>query len=823
MAARFKKRLLTHVAHKNYEPAPLEHVMAELRIPEEDKGEFEAEVDELVEEGKIDRGKSGLLELPDFPEEVEGRFSLNPRGFGFVRLDYATRHGDLFVPPDCTLDAVTGDRVRAVVHESKRKRPDQSPYFGEVVEVIERRKTHFAGELRRQDGEWLVYPDGSVLTDPVVVQDAESKNAREGDKVIVDILSFPEGNMLAAGVITKVLGEAGAPDVETQSVIENYELPGEFPEECIDQARELTRRYDQEMHAAITEGQGFDADLRRDMRDAFIVTIDPPDAKDYDDAISIERLSDKKGGGKGWRLGIHIADVSHFVEPGTPLDEEARDRANSVYLPRMVIPMLPEVLSNGICSLQEGVPRYCKSVFIDYDERGRVKATGFSATVINSAKRMTYLEAQALIDGNEEEAAKHAKTDTPYTDELKRALRDMNTLSRAIRKRRKDNGMIHLDLPEVELVFDEEGRVIDAVPEDDAFTHTIIEMFMVEANEAVARLFEELNVPNMRRIHPEPVPGNMEGLSDFVRVAGYSVPKNPTREELQGLLDATAGKPAAPAVHMAVLRTLTRAEYSPALVGHFALASEGYSHFTSPIRRYPDLLTHRLLTEYLRLTKNNANRPTTEEEEKQLGKKLRECDMFLEEQELTEIGNHCNLREGNAEAAERDLRKFLVLQLLEEHIGDSFPGVITGVKPSGIFVQLDKYLIEGMVKKQDLPGPPTTKAKGMPRQPLWKLDKKTGALVDVHSGRSFNMGDRLEVTITKVDLAKREMDLVVTDPEARDLGKDKKLAGALRFGDAVEYDKPQKTGAQRRAQRSRSRDRRKSEHRDEKKGKGKRQ
>src|SRR5690606_18367537 len=307
-------------------------------------------------------------------------------------------------------------------------------------------------------------------------------------------------------------------------------------------------------------------------------------------------------------------------------------------------------------------------------------------SVIKSVKRMTYLEAQALIDGNAEEARKHAKTETAYTDQLKSTLKEMDRLARVIRERRRKQGMISLDLPDVELVYDENGHVIDAQPEDDAFSHTLIGMFMVEANEAIARLFESMDVPIMRRIHPEPTPGKYEEMGQTAMVAGYRIPKNPTREELQSLLEATRGKPAARVVHMAVLRTLTKAVYSPALIGHFALASDAYSHFTSPIRRYADLLTHRALEVYLGLTDNGQNPPKSEQDKRRLGQKLREHDEVLGEHDLSIIGHHITSTEENASDAERELRQFLVLQLLEKHIGEVFGGVITGLNARGVFV-----------------------------------------------------------------------------------------------------------------------------------------
>jgi ribonuclease R len=840
MALRYTKRLLAHMTHASYEPSDINRLAADLGVPEDERESFAQAVQELAGAGQVVLGGQGLVTLPPIGSELVGSFKRNPKGFGFIIPQQANEHGDLFVPAPETLDAMTGDTVRAeVLHRPRRGgKPGQSPYVGRIVEVIERRQGSFTGELTKSGGQWIVHPDGKAVTEPVVVKDAESKNAREGDKVVFEITQYAEGDWLAEGVIVRVLGASGEPDVETAAVIEAFGLPGEFPDACSVEARQLAIDFDERMRDHTSGDDPFDPDERLDMRDQYVLTIDPPDAKDYDDALSIERLDEVAGGGPGWRLGVHIADVSNFVTPGTVLDDEAKDRCNSVYLPRLVIPMLPEVLSNGICSLQEGVPRFCKSVFIDYDDQGNVRGRGYSATIIESNKRLTYLEAQALIEGNEVEARTHARTEPAYTKEMAGALKHMNALSRVIRERRRKNGMIHLDLPDVELIFNDEGRVVDAEPEDDAYTHTLIEMFMVEANEAVARLFEELGVPVLRRIHPEPVPGAQEQLRDFVKVAGFRIPKSPTREELQALLDATSGSPAAPAVHFAVLRTLTRAEYSPALIGHYALASEAYAHFTSPIRRYPDLTVHRAFTKYLELTGNGNRAPRSEGEKKQLGKKLKETNACPDEPTLVQIGNKCNLREENATNAERELRQFLVLQLLGEHIGESFAGLVTGVSPAGVFVRLDKYLAEGLVKTSDLPVPRDPKKPHVYQRALWRLDRKTGALVEVNSGRSFNIGDRIDVTVTEVDLPRRQMELVVTEGESRAVGKAKKLSGGgtgpggdaaggglaagLRIGDAYEDLKP-RTGAQKRSQRSRSRDKRKSDYRADRKGKGKRQ
>ncbi len=815
MPYRFRRRLIEHLSHDGYIPAKLETLALDLRIPDGDRDAFAQEITRLTTEKAMELTPSGHLLLPSLAGSggmVDGTFRKNARGFGFVEPTNPYREGSIFVPAEDTADALSGDIVRVQILRDRR---DNNRFSGRIIEVVTRKRSSFSGELVKKGGQWLVYPDGRNLTEPIIVRDAESKNAREGLKVIVDITVFPEAGeqgttVLAEGVITKVLGEAGRPDVETAAVLAAFSLPGDFEPECFEQAREAAAEFDVQIERY--KVHGIEAlPLRTDLTGEFILTIDPPDAKDYDDAISIRKTE------SGWELAVHIADVSTFIPPKSPLDLEAKERSNSVYLPRLVIPMLPEVLSNGICSLQEGVHRFCKTAFIRYDREGKVLAEGVGSTLIKSAKRLTYLEAQALIDGDFEEARKHAKTPPKYTDELIGHLQEMNTLARAIQGRRQRQGMINLELPDVVLIYDEQGHVIDAEREDDAFTHTLIEMFMVEANEVLARLFEKLSVPLLRRTHPEPTPGESDGLRKAAMVAGFKIPKSPTRDELQALVNATRGTPAARAVHMAVLRTLTKAEYSPALIGHFALASEAYAHFTSPIRRYADLTVHRAMAEYLKHTDNGKSRPRDEHEAAKLGAKLRDSEMCPSESELSEIGKHATRQEANAEEAERSLRTFLVLQLLEQHIGEVFPGVVTGVSPRGLFVQLDKYLADGFVKKEDIPGDVT---RGN-LTPFWQIDQRTGALVDQRSGRSFNMGDAVKIRVVAVELARRQMECVIADAEGRAAGKAKLIGpivgGGIGGGKGAGFrdidTRGKMTGGARRSQKSKARDKGKGNHR----------
>ena len=751
MKKRYSQRVMEHVAHGRYQPRSIAELAHELGVPEDEYELFEQAVTELAEEQHIVLSDEEEVALPPPGSEIEGTFRGTRGGFGFIVPDSASEHGDLFVPPRDTGGALTGDHVRAAVsHQGGREPAGKSPYIARVTEILQRSESRYVGNLMRLSGYWGVQVDGRALHDPVVIRDPHAKSAKEGDKVVIELVSFPDGDQPAEGVITEVLGERGEPDVETRAVMRAYRLPESFPEEVKTAAREASRWLTPEHRPTD----------REDLTDRWLFTIDPPEARDFDDAITIEPVADDPHGAVE-ELGVHVADVANYVQPGDPVDEEAYNRGNSVYLPQHVIPMLPEVLSNGVCSLQEGVDRLAKSVFIRYDAKGRVVATRFARSVVRSAKRLTYLEAQALIDDDLREARRHAREEPHYPRALIDRLKRSAKLAKRIRRRRFRAGMIHLDLPEVELIFDDAGHVVDAQPEDDAFTHTLIEMCMVEANEAVARLFHGLDVPLMRRIHPEPPEQDVSELRHFARVAGFNVPAQPDRKQLQELLNAVQGKPAQHAVHMAVLKTLSKAEYAPLLVGHFALASEHYAHFTSPIRRYPDLLVHRALDACFDqgLPIDQFGFRPSKRARSQAADQLRGDDRCPDEAALGDMGRALSRTERNAEQAERDLRTYLVLDLLgEKHLGDDFHGTVAGVTNQGVFVQLNKYLVDGFVPVGELPG----------KADKWRLNRNTGALVAEGSGRSIQIGDRFVVRVAKVQPASRQLELAVV--EAPDSG-----------------------------------------------------
>ncbi len=708
MAEIYRERIVKLLRRADYTPLKLAQLAKALGVSSEDYPQFKLAFEQLRQAGHVVMGARNLISLPAMSGRIIGTYRGNPKGFGFVTPLEPNSHGDLFIPPDATGEAMTGDIVAARVVK-KGRRGGQMRYAGKVAEILERAQNKFVGTLLKQNIGWIVQPDGTGFLEPISVDDVGAKGARQKDKVVVEILSYPTDRYLARGVIIEVLGRAGRYDTEIRSIIRQYRLPDEFQDDCIGQSRRAADEFDPEDIAG-----------RDDITGKVIITIDPPDAKDFDDAISLEK--DSNG---NWVLGVHIADVSCFVPPNSPLDAEARIRGNSVYLPEKTIPMLPEILSNGICSLQPGQARYVKSVYLTYDRDGNVLSRRFANSVICSRQRLTYEQADKALRGR-------TKGIKPEVVEL---LKNMERLSRIIEKRRLKNGMIHLDLSETELVMDKSGRVVDAHPADASYPHTIIEMFMVEANEAVASLLDRHNVPLMRRIHPEPDSFSMQNLSKLVRALGYSLPRTPDRTSIQDLLAAVRGTDSALAVNLVVLRSFEKAQYAPLHIGHFALASKWYCHFTSPIRRYADLLVHRVLECYLQ---NKLGSAASNE--------------ILAEQELTEIGKHITFTEQRAEDAERELQTVLILQMLSDRIGDELDCVVTGLAGFGVFVQSLKFGIEGLIAMESL-GPDK-----------WKFSSKTQSIVGFDSGESVHLGRAIKARIVSVNVPARQLNLCPAKP-----------------------------------------------------------
>jgi ribonuclease R len=723
-----REKILAQMESHHYHPMKLRRLARFFDVAEEDYAEFRALVKRMISDGDIGVSIQGRLQLPP-PEEkprarphgrtVLGRFSQSQRGFGFVEpeaKDGPTAGEDVFIPPEENLGAVTNDRVVAEV-------AGKSPrgYYGRIVEIRERGQTHFVGTYYVAEAGPLVRPDGGILQQDFAVPDASSAGAKPKDKVVFEVVKYGLRGEPGEAVITEVLGERGAPGVDTLVVIRQFELADKFPPEVLAGARAAAER----MNDASLEG-------RRDLTRETVITIDPFDARDFDDAISLTEHDDGTV-----TLGVHIADVSHFVPEGSALDAEARERGTSVYLPTKVLPMLPEVLSNGVCSLQEGRTRLTKSALMRLDAEGEPVEVELANSFIKSAKRLTYEEASAALED---------KTGglPPKVAEL---LGKMNRLAKKLLARRRRQGYLELDLPEVDLEFDDNGRVVAVHPEDTSFSHRIIEMFMVEANEAVARELDKAGMPYIRRIHPEPDDEAAEDLMHFAHSVGYALHNPRSRHELQSLLNAVRGKPEAYGIHLAVLRSLKRAEYSVKKEAHFALGSGAYCHFTSPIRRYPDLTVHRAFDLAVRdggrKRKGGRHKPALAEAADPATKSL------------VEIAAHSSETERRAEAAERELTKIKLLEYLQTRVGDTFTGVITGVQQFGLFVESPELLIDGLVHISSL------------KDDTYRFDKRRWALIGSRTGRVLRVGSTLEVQIAAVNIRLRQLDLApVVTPRA---------------------------------------------------------
>jgi len=692
------KSHILHLLQKDSTARKHVHLEQELGVSGEMKTAFREAMDELCAEGRVIVGPGNLVRLPSLAGEITGIFRANPRGYGFIAPEQSEADGDLFIPAKATGNAMTGDRVVARI--ARRKSEDR--LTGEIVRVLARAHTTVVGTVRQERNGWLVQVDGGDFHRPVEVEGMTARAMRHGDKVAVEIRCYPTRSQPARGIIKKVLGRPGRFDTEISAIIQRHRLRDAFETPALVDAANAKAAFEPR-----------DTHGREDITGEMIVTIDPPDAKDFDDAISLTR--DEKGRRV---LGVHIADVSHFVPFGSALDRSARQRGNTVYLPGRTLPMLPEILSNGICSLQPDEPRYTKSVYLTYNKDGQVRAARFANTIIKSKVRLTYQQVDHLLQGKA----------GGLPAQVVALLREMETLARCIEARRRRAGMLQLQTFQNELVMDESGQVVGVQAEDTSYPHTIIEMFMVEANVAVATLLDRYCVPFMRRIHPEPDPNALRRFSQALRFLGITLSRRPQRRDLQKLLDRMRDTRTAFPVNLLLLRSLERASYSPASVGHYALAASKYCHFTSPIRRYADLMVHRALQGYLAGNLDRARRQYAYAE-------------------IAEIGEHITETEQEAEEAEHELKTILTLHLLNKLTGEEFDGLVVSLTTFGAAVHLPEYGVEGLIPREAL-GPDQ-----------WQLDEQSHCLIGRHSGAVLRLGQAIRVRITHVHPAAGQLDL----------------------------------------------------------------
>ncbi len=722
--ASLEERVLKHVYREGYQPVKPKVIAKKLGLTTtEEKRELKKAIRRLVKQGKLAYGASHLVRRGGEEQkkrEIVGVFRRTRKGDGLVIPKAIPGQGKLpaiFVPRRRTLDASTGDVVRVRV---LRESTEGDRLRGSVVEIVQRETHRFVGTYAERDGWGVVSVDGGVFAQPVPVGDPGAKNVAPGDKVVIELVRFPSHYQPGEGVIVEVLGPKGAPGVDTLTVMREYDLPEAFPEEVLEAGRRVAEAYREEVPAD-----------RRDLTDWTIITIDPVDARDFDDAISLERLPNGN-----WQLGVHIADVAHFVRPGSKLDHEARERATSVYLPDRVLPMLPETISNLVASLQPDRVRLARTVLMELAPEGTRLHVEVFRSAIRSCRRFSYEEVDAYLADRESWRKK-------LTPQVHRLLGQMHELAMVLRKRRLERGALELHLPEVKIDLDRDGRVVGAHTVEHTESHQIIEEFMLLANESVALTLSDQEIAFLRRIHEAPDPRKLKALTRFVRELGYECQSLESRFEIQRVLDAVRGKPEEAAVNLAVLRSMQKAIYSPEAVGHYALNMTHYCHFTSPIRRYPDLTVHRIFD----LLEAGGTPPRDPEP-------------------LYGLAEHCSEREQRAEDAERELIKIKLLTLLAGKIGERMPAVITGVEEFGLFVQGTDLPAEGLVHVTTL------------QDDYYHYDEEAHALVGYRKGNHFRLGDSVEVEIARVDVDRREVDFRLIGHLAR-AARDRKTADEL--------------------------------------------
>ncbi|MEC1586687.1 ribonuclease R [Bacillus spizizenii] len=702
----FMDKLLSFMKEEAYKPLTVQELEEMLNITEAE--EFKELVKALValeEKGLIVRTRSDRYGIPEKMNLIKGKISAHAKGFAFL-LPEDTSLSDVFIPPNELNTAMNGDIVMVRLNSQS----SGSRQEGTVIRILERAIQRVVGTYTETRNFGFVIPDDKKITSDIFIPKNGKNGAAEGHKVVVKLTSYPEGRMNAEGEIETILGHKNDPGIDILSVIHKHGLPGEFPADAMEQASSTPDTIDEK-----------DLKDRRDLRDQVIVTIDGADAKDLDDAVTVTKLDDGS-----YKLGVHIADVSHYVTENSPIDKEALERGTSVYLVDRVIPMIPHRLSNGICSLNPKVDRLTLSCEMTINSQGQVTEHEIFQSVIKTTERMTYSDVNKILVDDDEELKQKYEPLVPM-------FKDMERLAQILRDKRMNRGAVDFDFKEAKVLVDDEGAVKDVVIRERSVAEKLIEEFMLVANETVAEHFHWMNVPFIYRIHEEPNAEKLQKFLEFVTTFGYVV-KGTAGDihprALQSILDAVRDRPEETVISTVMLRSMKQAKYDPQSLGHFGLSTEFYTHFTSPIRRYPDLIVHRLIRTYL------------------INGKVDEATQEKWAERLPDIAEHTSTMERRAVDAERETDDLKKAEYMLDKIGEEFDGMISSVTNFGMFVELPNT-IEGLVHVSFM------------TDDYYRFDEQHFAMIGERTGNVFRIGDEITVKVVDVNKDERNIDFEI--------------------------------------------------------------
>jgi ribonuclease R len=702
--------LLKLIRDKVHHPATARDLMQVLRIPRDERNSFRRQLKGLVDDGSLIQMRGNRFGLPEKMDLIVGRLTTNPAGYGFVVPEHAAdeERRDIYIAASNLTEAMHGDRVVARIERHTDKGPE-----GRIIKILERSQSSIVGRFEVDDaGLGYVAPfDRRVLAD-VHVPTGQWSSAEPGQMVLVEITRWPTASRGPVGRVVEVLGAIDEPGVDTQIIIRKYGIPDEHGAESVEEARRIG-----------TVVKERDIRGRSDFRSVRTVTIDGETARDFDDAITIEKLKN----GNYW-LGVHIADVSHYVKEGSALDEEAYERGTSVYFPERAVHMFPAELATGLCSLNPNVDRLVQSCLMEVDRRGTVVRYEMHDGVIVSDARMTYTAVNAILTDRDAEQIEKYRDFVPMFE----AMRELFEILNARRRRR---GAIDFDLPEAYVILTDFGQIEDIVASERNVAHRLIEEFMLLANETVATHLVEHGTPALHRVHEAPDVKKVEDFEAFITTLGYSLAHTGhgvKPKHFQKLIDRMKGTPEERPIAALMLRTMQKARYDATSLGHFGLAAEHYTHFTSPIRRYPDLVVHRMLRESRR-----GEIP---------GSRLDEL-----EEDLPEVAKHTSEMERRADEAERELLQWKKVRFMADKVGDEFDGYITGVAPFGLFVELIEHYVEGLVHVSSM------------ADDYYRFHEQQHVMRGENTRKIYRLGDKVHVQVVRVDMERRQVDLGLVD------------------------------------------------------------